>query len=62
MIADRHYWRTADGRFVPTGHPDGEVLAYAKGDEMPDEVANEVTKPKQVEKPATKQAAKPADK
>jgi hypothetical protein len=34
--ADQHWWRTTDGRLVPTGHPDSAFLAYAPGDEMPD--------------------------
>lgn len=70
MIADRHYWRTADGRLVPTGHIDAEVLAYPSGTELPDEVARDLglldpPKPaaaKQAPKATTKQAAKPADK
>lgn len=61
MIADRHYWRTADGRLVPTGHLDAEVLVYAKGDELPDDAARQaglLDPPK----PAAKQAERPADK
>jgi hypothetical protein len=67
IAADRHYWRTADGRLVPTGHPDAEVLAYPAGDDLPDEVARELglldpPQAKQAPKPAAKQAAKPANK
>ena len=42
MIADRHYWRTADGRLVETGHLDAEILAYPAGSEIPDDVAQEL--------------------
>lgn len=42
MKADRHYWRTADGRHVTTGHVDAEILAYPAGDELPDDVAREL--------------------
>lgn len=60
MIADRHYWRTADGRLVPTGHVDAQVLAYPKGDDIPDDVATELGL---LDPPSNKQtAAKPADK
>jgi hypothetical protein len=68
IIADRHYWRTADGRLVPTGHPDGEVLAYAKGDTLPDEVAKQLglldppAPPKQAVKPADKSRTRTSDK
>jgi hypothetical protein len=66
MIADRHYWRTADGRLVPTGHLDAEVLAYPAGDTLPDDVAQDLgllgDKPKQAAPPAIKARAKPADK
>jgi hypothetical protein len=61
VIVDRHYWRTADGRMVPTGDLEAEVLVYAKGDEVPDDEALKaglLDPPK----PAAKQAAKPADK
>lgn len=68
-LADRHYWRTADGRLVPTGHLDAEVLVYPKGTELPDEVAYDLgllerPKPvaKQAERPADKSRARPADK
>lgn len=69
MIADRHYWRTADGRFVPTGDLDAETLVYAKGDEIPADVARKVglldpPKPaaKQADRPADKSRTRPADK
>jgi hypothetical protein len=68
-LADQHYWHTADGRYVPTGHLDAETLAYAKGDELPDEVALAVglldpPKPpaKQAERPADKSRARSGDK
>ncbi len=32
--ATERLWRTADGRLVPDGHPDGEHLAYTPGDEI----------------------------
>ena len=61
ILADQHYWHTADGRYVPTGHVDAEALAYAKGDELPDDVARAVGL-LEPPKPAAKQAARPADK
>lgn len=62
MIADRHYWRTKDGRFVPTGHPDAEVLAHPAGSELPDDVARDLGLLDPPAKEAPKQAPKPADK
>lgn len=62
MIADRHYWRTADGRLVPTGHLDAEVLVYPAGAELPDDVARDLGLLDPPTKQATKQDAKPADK
>lgn len=69
ILADQHYWNTADGRLVPTGDVDAETLAYAKGDDLPDDVARAVglldpPKPaaKQADKPADKSRARPADK
>lgn len=60
MKADRHYWATTDGRLVPTGHPDAGVLTYPKGDDIPDDVAQELGL---IESAPAKQAtAKPADK
>lgn len=59
MIADRHYWSTADGRLVPTGHIDAEVLAYPAGSEMPDDAARLAGL---LEAPATKQAGPAANK
>lgn len=60
-LADQHYWSTADGRFVPTGHVDAEILAYAKGDDLPDDVALAVGL-LDPPKPAAKQADRAADK
>jgi hypothetical protein len=68
MIAERHYWRTADGRLVHTGHIDAEVLAYPAGSEIPDDVARAAglldppVQAKQAPKPADKARAKPAEK
>lgn len=42
MILDRHWWRTADGRLVPDGHPDAAVLAYPRHTEIPDDVARKL--------------------
>jgi hypothetical protein len=61
ILADQHYWHTADGRYVPTGDVDADTLAYAKGDELPDDVALAVGL-LDPPKPAAKQADKPADK
>jgi hypothetical protein len=36
---ERHLWRTKDGRLVPTGDLDAWILAYAKGDQIPEEIA-----------------------
>lgn len=36
---DKHIWRTADGRLVPTGHADAAVLAYAAGQDVTDDEA-----------------------
>lgn len=36
-----HIWRTRDGRLVLTGDPDAAFLAYARGDDMAEEVARE---------------------
>jgi hypothetical protein len=65
-------WRTADGRHVTDGHPDAAFLAYADGDQVPEDVLAEVEdKPKRRgrppgsksrPKPDDKQAAKPDDK
>jgi predicted alternative tryptophan synthase beta-subunit len=67
MIADRHYWRTADGRLVETGHSDAEVLAYTAGDEIPDDVARKnglvpAPEAKHAPAPANKARGKTADK
>lgn len=68
MKADRHYWRTADGRLVHTGHLDAEVLAYPAGSDLPDDVVRDLglldppPQVKQVVKPGDKARAKPADK
>lgn len=66
IFADRHYWRTADGRLVGTGHPDAEILAYPKGDPLPEDVARDLglldPPAKAAVKPADKARAKPADK
>jgi hypothetical protein len=35
----RHLWRTKDGRLVPTGHIDAQILAYARHDHIPDDIA-----------------------
>lgn len=68
MSAQRIY-RTVDGRHVAEGHADAAFLAYTQYDEVPDDVAAEVTgKPKrtrrakQATKRSDKQAAKPEDK
>jgi len=42
MVPDRHWWRTADGRLVPHGHEDALFLAYAKGIEVPDHLAEQI--------------------
>lgn len=34
MKIPAHMWRTADGRLVPTGHLDAEILAYPAGTEL----------------------------
>lgn len=34
MRAEQRLWRTADGRLVADGDPDGAVLAYAPGDDI----------------------------
>lgn len=39
MLTDRRLWRTNDGEIVPDGHPDAAFLAYAIGDQVPDDVA-----------------------
>lgn len=76
MKADRHYWRTADGRYVETGHLDAEVLAFPAGSDLPDELARELglfgdepkkakqaaAEEKQAPAPATKQRSRSADK
>jgi hypothetical protein len=78
MVPDRHWWRTADGRLVPHGHPDALFLAYAKGIEVPDHLAEQIglapavrafaradvpDEPgKQASPPADKMSARPADK
>jgi hypothetical protein len=37
---ERHLWRTKDGRrLVPTGDVDAAFLAYARGDQIPEEQA-----------------------
>lgn len=36
-----HIWRTKDNRLVLTGDLDAAFLAYARGDEMSEEVARE---------------------
>lgn len=70
MQADVHVWKTADGRLVLAGDPDGAVLAYAPGDDVPardEDRIRALTTPedepvKQAAKPEGKQAAKGADK
>ena len=70
MQVDVHVWKTADDRLVLAGDPDGTVLAYAPGDDVPakDEArVRALTTPedepvKQAAKPESKQAAKGADK
>lgn len=59
--ADRHLWRTADGKLVEAGDPAGQVLAYAPGDELSDTDAKD-TSSKAKTKPADKSRAKPEDK
>lgn len=40
MKATQRIWRTAeDGRYVGDGHPDAVSLAYAPGDEVPNDLA-----------------------
>lgn len=39
MLTDKRLWRTDDGEIVPDGHPDAAFLAYAIGDQVPDDVA-----------------------
>jgi hypothetical protein len=74
FTVERHIWRTASGELVEHGHPDAAVLAYAAGDQVPDEIAakdrlsrfakKSTPKPedKAVAAPANKAAAKPAAK
>lgn len=71
---ESHIWRTAAGELVEHGHPDAAVLAYAKGDQVVDELAakdglsrfSKKAAPKAEDKamppPANKAAAKPAAK
>jgi hypothetical protein len=66
--AETRIWKTNDGRHVLDGDRDAAVLAFAVGDDVPDEVVAELTddvKPaakKAQAKPADKQAPKPNDK
>lgn len=76
MIVDRHWWRTNDGDLVPDGDPRAAFLAYPKGHEIPDHLAEKVGLAAAVraladdaqdaersdEDAYAKQAAKPADK
>lgn len=71
MILDRHWWKTADGRLVPDGDPDARILAYPRGHDIPDALAERAgltaaveraAGAKQQPKPANKMAAKPSDK
>jgi hypothetical protein len=73
MHVPHHVWRTADGRYVPTGHPDAAVLAHAAGDDVADSLAHEIglaaylgegaaASGKSAGKPQDKAAPRPADK
>lgn len=65
MILDKHWWLTADGRLVPDGDPDARILAYPRGHEIPDHLAEKAglaAAVKQADKPADKRGRKPADK
>lgn len=68
MILDRHWWKTTDGRLVPDGDPAARILAYPRGHEIPDHLAERaglataVEQAKQVGKPADKMVTKAADK
>lgn len=42
MKLDRHWWRTDDGRLVPDGDPAARFLAYPRGHEIPDHLAEKV--------------------
>lgn len=39
MILDRHWWRTRDGRLVPDGDPDARFLAFPRGHDVPELIA-----------------------
>lgn len=65
MILDRHWWKTVDGRLVPDGDPAARILAYPRGHEVPDHLAEKVglvAAVKQQARPQDKMAAKPVDK
>lgn len=42
MFVTEHVWRTNDGRYVPTGHPEAAFLAYAPGQEVADREAQRI--------------------
>jgi len=66
VIAETRIWRTSDGKHVLDDDPAAALLAYTPGDDVPDEVVNELTgdtKPvKQARPAANKARSKPADK
>jgi len=43
-VTPRHLWLTKDGRYVGTGDLNAETLAYAAGDEVPDDVVKLIKK------------------
>jgi hypothetical protein len=63
----QHVWRTEDGRYVPNGHPDAAILAYATGDEVPSGVIaalspedpQEAPEPEEPEEPAAAESEEP---
>lgn len=54
MLADKRYWRTADGRLVLDGDPAAAVLAYAENDVISPADQELLAKP---EKPKTRKTA-----
>lgn len=68
MILDKHWWRTADGDLVPDGNPEAAILAYTRGQEIPDATAKQLgiladeSDEKAKPAPANKARTRPADK
>lgn len=61
---DSHIWKTSDGRLVEHGDPDAAFLAFAAGQEVPDDIARRsgLVAFRARAKPADKAMGKPADK